>query len=43
MAYKYLKHHTTTSDAKQNKTGTQFLFISFQFPTTESEWIRAGN
>jgi len=43
MAYKYLKHHTTMSDAKQKKTETQFLFILFQFPTTEGEWIDVGN
>jgi len=42
MAYKYLKQHRTMSDAKQ-KTETQFLFISFQFPTAEIEWIHAGN
>jgi len=42
MAYKYLKQLTITSDAKQ-KTETQFLFISFQLPTTEGEWIHVGN
>ena len=42
MAYKYLKQHTSSSDAKQ-KTETQFLFISFQFPATEGEWIHVGN
>jgi hypothetical protein len=25
------------------KIDTQFLFISFQLPTTEGEWIHAGN
>ena len=25
------------------KTETQFLFILFQFPTTEGEWIHVGN
>ena len=39
MTYKYLKQHTTTSDAKKK----QLLFISFQFPTTECEWIHVGN
>jgi len=45
MAYKYLKQHTTTSDKKQNKKKKekQFLFISFQLPTTEGEWIHIGN
>jgi len=43
MTYKYLKQHITTSDAKQKKTETQFLFISFQFPKTECEWIHVGN
>ena len=29
--------------AHYNKLVTQFLFISFQFPTTEGEWIHVGN
>ena len=47
MACKYLKQNTTTSDAKRKKKKEkkkkQFLFILFQFPTTEGEWIHVGN
>jgi len=43
MAYKYLKQHTTTSYAKKKNTEAQFLFISFQFPTTDDERIHVGN
>jgi len=46
MAFKYLKKHTTTpvsKPKKKKKPETPFLFISFQFPTTEGEWIHVGN
>jgi len=41
MAYKYLKQHKITSDAKHKNRNT--IFILFQFPTTEGEWIHVGN
>ena len=41
MAYKYLKQHTTTSNAKHKNRST--IFILLQFPTTEGEWIHVGN
>jgi hypothetical protein len=42
MAYKYLKQHTTTLDAKHKIRNTIF-FILFLFPATEGEWIHVGN
>jgi hypothetical protein len=42
MAYKYLNSIQLRQMLKK-KTGTQFLFISFRFPTMQGEWIHVGN